>query len=214
MQTLGVFVKFAATRPLDNRSIVKETPRSLLNRLAEHPAEADWRRLLDLYQPFIAKWLSQAGVPEADSPDLSQDVLTAVVKEMPTFRHNDHTGAFRKWLRIVVVNRTRDYWRKRNTTQTASDNSRLLDELEDPSSGLSGQWEREHNSHVSRQLLLMVKDEFAATTWAAFRMQVIDGIKAAEVAAKLEITVNAALIAKSRVLRRLREEADGLVEFA
>jgi DNA-directed RNA polymerase specialized sigma24 family protein len=40
----------------------------------------------------------------------------------------------------------------------------------------------------------------------------MDEAAPAEVAAELGISVNAALIAKSRVLRRLREEIRGLVE--
>ena len=54
--------------------------------------------------------------------------------------------------------------------------------------------------------------EFTPATWQAFRRQVVDGVKAAAVAAELGITPNAALIAKSRVLRRLRDEARGLTD--
>ena len=42
--------------------------------------------------------------------------------------------------------------------------------------------------------------------------QVQDGQPAAEVAEELGISVNAVLIAKSRVLKRLREKAAGLVD--
>jgi RNA polymerase sigma-70 factor (ECF subfamily) len=41
---------------------------------------------------------------------------------------------------------------------------------------------------------------------------VLDGRPAADVAAEVGVTPNAALIAKSRVLRRLREEARGLTD--
>lgn len=191
---------------------VLNTPRSLLNRLAGHPEESDWRRLVDLYEPFIARWLGQAGVPDSDRPDLSQDVLTAVVKDVPGFRHSERDGAFRKWLRTVVVHRTRGYWRKKQTAAVPAGHLALLDQLEDPSSGISGEWDREHDAHVTQQLLVALEPEFTPTTWLAFRRQVADGLKAAEVAQELGITVNAALIAKSRVLRRLREEAIGLID--
>jgi RNA polymerase sigma-70 factor (ECF subfamily) len=49
-------------------------------------------------------------------------------------------------------------------------------------------------------------------TWRAFRRQVVDGAAAAAVATELGISVNAALLAKSRVLRRLRDEAGGLLD--
>lgn len=187
------------------------TPRSLLVRLADQPEEADWRRWVDLYQPFITRWLGQAGVPSHDAADLSQDVLTAVVKDVSGFQHSERTGAFRKWLRTVVVNRTRGYWRKRNAHPRQAAESAVLDQLEDPASGLSGQWDHEHDVHVTTQLLSALEGEFAPATWQAFRHQVVGGVKAADVARELGLTVNAVLIAKSRVLRRFRQEASGLL---
>lgn len=189
-----------------------DTPRSLLDRLARSPGESDWRRLVDLYQPFIGRWLRQAGVPEADADDLGQEVLSVLVREIPSFRHGENRGAFRRWLRTVVVNRTRGFWRARQTGPQQLGDVAVLDALEDPSSGLSGEWDREHDAHVAQRLLAALESEFTPTTWRAFRRQVVDGIKAAEVAAELGMSVNAVLVAKSRVLRRFRSEAEGLVE--
>lgn len=186
------------------------TPRSVLARLAQAPAEADWQRLDGVYRPFVAGWLRRAGVPDADADDLTQDVFGVMVKELPTFRHSERTGAFRCWLRGVLVNRTRWYWRnKQYAPQATADD--VLQQLEDPSSGLSGQWDREHDEHVARRILAALEPEFAPATWAAFRRQVFEGASAADTAAELELTVNAVLIAKSRVLRRFRTEVEGLI---
>jgi RNA polymerase sigma-70 factor (ECF subfamily) len=57
-----------------------------------------------------------------------------------------------------------------------------------------------------------VRVDFAEATWAAFARQVLEGRSASEVAAELGISRNAALVAKSRVLRRVRAELAGLVE--
>lgn len=165
-----------------------------------------------LYQPFIARWLGRAGVSDEDAADLSQEVLAVLVKEVPDFRHAQTTGAFRKWLRTIVVNRTRGYWRTKQTRPKNLDESAVLAGLEDPSSGLSGEWDREHDTHVARQLLSALEGEFAPTTWMAFRRQVMDGVKAAEVAIELGLSTNAVLVAKSRVLRRFRTEAAGLID--
>jgi RNA polymerase sigma-70 factor (ECF subfamily) len=189
-----------------------DTPRSLLQRIAESSAEADWRRLVALYQPFIGKWLGRAGIPTADADDLTQEVLTVVVKELPGFEHSERVGAFRNWLRTVVVNRTRGYWRSKQTRPKEQDGEAAIALLEDPSSGLSGEWDREHDAYVVRQLLESLEGEFSPTTWAAFRRQMMDGAKAAEVAAELGLTTNAVLVAKSRVLRRFRAEAAGLID--
>lgn len=58
----------------------------------------------------------------------------------------------------------------------------------------------------------MMEPEFTPLIWMAFKRQVIDGVKAVEVAEEMETTVNAALLAKSRVLARLRLEARGLID--
>ncbi len=58
----------------------------------------------------------------------------------------------------------------------------------------------------------MVQPEFAPSTWDAFHRFALDGIPAARVAAELGLTVNAVLLAKSRVLKRLREEAGELLD--
>jgi RNA polymerase sigma-70 factor, ECF subfamily len=65
---------------------------------------------------------------------------------------------------------------------------------------------------VLDRLLELIEPEFEAATRQAFRRQVVDGVPAKAVAAELRMTVNAVLIAKSRVLSRLRREADGLVD--
>jgi RNA polymerase sigma-70 factor, ECF subfamily len=54
--------------------------------------------------------------------------------------------------------------------------------------------------------------EFEAKTWQAFRRQVLEGARPKMAAAELEMTVNAVLIAKSRVLKRLRELGHGLID--
>jgi len=77
---------------------------------------------------------------------------------------------------------------------------------------LSDLWNREHDEHVLRRLLELVEPEFTSPVWQAFRGVALEGKPAAEVAAELGATVNAVFLAKSRVLRRLRQEARGLVD--
>jgi len=89
-----------------------------------------------------------------------------------------------------------------------------LAELDDPASETSQIWNREHDRHVLRQLLALVEPHFAPNTWKAFCRVALDGARADVVARELEISLNAVFIAKSRVLSRLRQEAEGLVDSA
>ena len=89
---------------------------------------------------------------------------------------------------------------------------RQLAELEDPASAMSRMWDREHDRHVLRQLLVKVRPHFSPETWRAFQRVALEGAPADAVAKELGMSLNAVFIAKSRVLNRLRRESEGLVE--
>jgi RNA polymerase sigma-70 factor (ECF subfamily) len=57
-----------------------------------------------------------------------------------------------------------------------------------------------------------VQGDFAPATWQAFRRHALEGEPAAQVAKALGLSLNSVLLAKSRVLKRVRQEAAGLVE--
>jgi RNA polymerase sigma-70 factor, ECF subfamily len=194
---------------------LSETSATLLERLSDRSDSEAWRRLVVLYSPLIKAWLRHHGVSAGDADDLTQDVLGVVVREVSRFRHNGRAGAFRTWLRTITINCLRQSLRSRRLRPEAAkppDLDALLDQLEDPASDLSLRWDREHDRYVLDRLLELIEPEFEATTRLAFRRQLIDGAPAKAVAAGLRMTVNAVLIAKSRVLSRLRREADGLVD--
>jgi RNA polymerase sigma-70 factor (ECF subfamily) len=187
------------------------TSATLLERLNDRNDAAAWERLVDLYTPLIRSWLRRHGAPEGEADDLAQEVLKAVVCHLPAFRHNGRAGAFRSWLRTIAVNQVRQSWRSGRGRPGSAGLAAALDQLADPASDLSLVWDREHDEHVLRRLLELIEPEFRPATWEAFRRQAVGGEPAEAVAADLGLTVNAVLIAKSRVLSRLRQEAGGLV---
>jgi RNA polymerase sigma-70 factor (ECF subfamily) len=192
-----------------------ETSASLLERLSDRPDGAAWRRLVDLYTPLLRGWLGRHGLQACDVEDLVQDVLAVVVRELPHFRHNRRTGAFRRWLRTILVHRLRDFWRARQLRPQPAGGDRwqhLLEHLSDPDDPLSRLWDEEHDRHVVRLLLERIEGDVTPSTWQAFRRVVVEGRDEETVAAELGLSVNAVFIAKSRVLSRLRREGDGLLD--
>lgn len=183
-----------------------ETSLTWLGRLAGDAADADWRRLVDAYGPLLRGWLARAGVPAADRDDLIQEVLLVVVRRVGEFEHRG-PGAFRAWLRGILANHTKKFFRTRRESPAVD-----LDLLADPHSELGRLWDREHDEYVAARAMRTVEGDFAPATWQAFRRQVIEGLAPAEVAAELGLSLNAAILAKSRVLKRLRAELRGLVE--
>jgi RNA polymerase sigma-70 factor (ECF subfamily) len=191
-----------------------ETSVSLLERLAVAPSDDDWQRLDDLYQPLLCGWIARAGVPASDVDDLVQEVLLVIFRKIGGFERRGQ-GAFRAWLRTILANEVRDYFRGQKYRPTATGDSdflRRLDELESPDSALSRLWDCEHDQHVVASLMERVQGDFAPVTWQAFRRHVQDGEPAGQAAEALGLSLNSVLLAKSRVLKRLRQELAGLVE--
>jgi hypothetical protein len=82
----------------------------------------------------------------------------------------------------------------------------------DPDSDLNRQWDEEHDRYVIGCLLDRVEQEFEPTTLRAFRRLALEGASGAEVAGELGLSVAAVDMAKSRVLERIRSEAEGLID--
>ena len=193
---------------------MRDTRKSLLLR-AQTGEENAWKDLTDLYRPLIIGWLRRQGVPARDLDDLSQEILLSVVQYLPSFEHSGRPGAFRSWLRTIVCSRTVDYWRAIDTGKQASgssDAAAALQQIEDPNSDLNRRWDEEHDRYVLGCLLDLVEEEFEPTTLNAFRRVTLDGVSGAEAAEELGLTVPAVYMAKSRVLKRIRQEAEGLID--
>src|SRR5687767_9331885 len=90
-----------------------ETSLSLLERLQNGADDQAWRRLTELYTPLIHGWLKRYALPSTDVEDLTQDVMTALVRELSEFRRH-RVGSFRHWLKLIAINRLRGFWRERD----------------------------------------------------------------------------------------------------
>jgi RNA polymerase sigma-70 factor (ECF subfamily) len=165
---------------------------------------------LTVYEPWLRDWLARHHFQPADTDDLLQNILVVVSRKLPGFVHNGQPGAFRAWLRRILVTEVRAFLRQRQR-QPADPPADLLDRLEDPGSEQSRQWDREHDQQVVRRLLAAIQSNFEESTREVFRLLVLEDRPAAEVARRTGMNLNAIYVAKSRVLKRLRQELDGLV---
>jgi RNA polymerase sigma-70 factor (ECF subfamily) len=186
------------------------TSRTLLDRLKDHRDAQAWRLWLAVYEPWLRDWLGRNHLQPADVDDLLQNILVVVSQKLPTFAHNGQPGAFRSWLRRILVHEVRYFFRgrQRQPDEALPD---WLDGLEDSGSELTRQWDAEHDQQLVRRLLGIVQSDFQPQTWEVFRLLVLEDRSADEVAGLCRMELNAVYVAKSRVLARLREELGGLV---
>jgi RNA polymerase sigma-70 factor (ECF subfamily) len=136
--------------------------------------------------------------------------MAVLVRELPRFQRR-RSGSFRRWLRTITVRRLAAHWRSRKD-QPRPIGASPLAQLTDPHSELSRRWDAEHDRHVLRRLMDLVAPQFEPATLAAFRRIAFDEVAPAQVAEELGLSLNAVLLAKSRVLNRLRQEAEGLID--
>jgi RNA polymerase sigma-70 factor (ECF subfamily) len=185
------------------------TSPSLLCRLRQPGDEAAWRRFAELYTPLLYYWARRLGLQPADAADLVQEVFAALVRKLPRFTYDRHRS-FRSWLRAVTHNKWRDLCNRR-TERPLPPGSPALQALPaaDGGEGVTG---AEYRRLLLRQALRIMRTDFRPLTWQACWMYAVEGRPAEEVAAALGVGVAAVYVAKSRVLARLRQELEGLLD--
>lgn len=192
---------------------------SLSSSLLEHARlhdERAWARLVQLYGPVVYRWARLSGLQSQDALDVVQEVFTSVATSLEGFRRDRPGDSFRAWLRTITQNKVRDQARRRKARVEAVGGSeaqaRMADVAEPDLHGEDNEAEGS-DAALLRRALEMIRAEFEPRTWQAFWQAAIDGHSPADVAEGLGLSVASVYQAKSRVLRRLRAEFDGLVDF-
>ena len=200
----------------ENRSAAAEPSSissTLLDQIRARRPEA-WRRLVELYGPLVYRWSRLLGVGKTDAADVVQEVFCAVATQVAEFRRDRPDDSFGGWLRTITRNKVCDYFRRRQGRPDAEGGTnayrRLLD-LAEISESSTATEPLQTDSRFPQRLLDLIRVEFENRTWEVFQRIVVEGQSPAEVAAALGLRLPAVYKAKSRVLRRLREELRDLL---
>jgi RNA polymerase sigma-70 factor, ECF subfamily len=185
------------------------TPVSLLERLCRPADREAWDQFVDLYTPLLYHWARhRAKLSAQEAADLVQDVFLLLMQKLPKFRYDPHR-TFRGWLRTVLLNKWKQNVRRR-PLPTVAGVAALADVADpEPTSVLE---DDEYRHYVARRALQMMQAMFKPPTWKACWECVVNGRTVVEVANELGMTPNAVCLAKARVLRRLRQELQGLLD--
>jgi RNA polymerase sigma-70 factor (ECF subfamily) len=190
------------------------TSLSLLQRLRNSghsglPFDRDaWDRFLDLYYPLVLHWAKAETQQEADAADLVADVFHKLLRgfSFNPAKDRTHGGQFRNWLRKVVRHQWLDMLRRRKPSVPVQET-----DLQDLDHALAVE-EEEYNRYLVSRVFEVLAKEFSETTRRAFVEHGVNGRVATEVAAELGLSVGAVYAARFRVLTRLRQELEGLLD--
>jgi RNA polymerase sigma-70 factor (ECF subfamily) len=168
---------------------------------------AAWERLCALYGPVVYGWCRRRGLQDSDAADAVQEVFQSVFKNFDQFQRSG--GVFHAWLWIITLNQVRLHFRRAKHNPAQVDDRQMQDWLEAPA-------EDEPDSATTRQLVLrraldLIRGDFTEQTWQIFARTTLQGESCHEVALALGLTANAVRQARFRVVRRLRQELDGLL---
>lgn len=184
------------------------TQASLLLRIRDPRDGGAWQEFVDLYAPVVYRFLCKQGLQDADSADLTQEVLTRIAGVAATFNYDPRQGSFRGWLFTIVRNRLRDWLENRQRRIQGSGDTSLheyLGQLPGREDELSQLWEREFEQRLFQAAAEQAKNEFQDSTWQAFWRTTVEGAGTKETAQFLGISVAAVYLARSRVMARLKE---------
>jgi RNA polymerase sigma-70 factor (ECF subfamily) len=162
-----------------------------------------------LYGPLVYYWCRRSGVSDEDAKDLVQQVFAKVFTALSAFRKEEPSDTFRGWLRTIARHAICDYARSRRNRTAAEGGTEALEKLQglpDPALFEETATLTEGHSDLVTRALQLIQSEFPERAMKAFQLTVMQGLNATEAARQLRITPEAVRKAKSRVLRRLREE--------
>ena len=201
-----------APTPLQHRA-GESTSLSLLERARGNDADA-WQRVLELYRPLVLFWCARSGVRAEDAEDVAQEVFAGAAAGLANFRRDRPGDTFRGWLRGITRNQLLMHFRRMQGEPRAEGGSEAwqrLREVGDPLAGVEAD-EPMETGQLYRRALEHVRGEFNERTWQAFWLTVVEGRLPATAAPEVGLSVAGVRQAKSRVLRRLKEDMGELLE--
>jgi len=190
------------------------TRASLLIRIRD-PQDIDaWKQFTELYAGIVYGFARKRGLQDADAADLMQEVFRSVASAAHKLEYDPKRGTFRGWLFTVTRNKISNYLntqRRQVRGSGDSDINERLNELpgEDESEEV---WEQEYQQRGFAWATQTVRQEFQPATWTAFWQTAVDGRSARDVGKELGMSPGAVYVAKSRVMARLKEQVQLLVE--
>jgi RNA polymerase sigma-70 factor (ECF subfamily) len=192
-----------------------EPSSSLLLRV-QAQEQAAWERLVHLYTPLVYGWCRRASLQEADALDVGQNVFETVWRKIGMFHRSQPGDTFRGWLRTIARHKIIDLLRRGSGDREVVGGS-AAETLDQRQAGPLPEPDAAQDSSeaglLCRRAMALIQAEFEEKTWLAFQAVVLNDQKPAEAAAALDMSVNAVYLAKSRVLRRLRQEFEDLIDL-
>lgn len=181
------------------------------------PGGADrdaWERFVAVYAPFLHRYARRRGVDEASAGDLVQQILLRVHRGVASWEPRVDGPRFRNWLMTVARNQTITFRRQleRQRAIGGSAAQLALDAAVAPHDESAD--EREYRREVLLWAAAQVRGDVQPQTWQAFWLTAVEGRPCSEVAAELALPIGSVYAARSRLMKRIRDQIEALTEVS
>jgi RNA polymerase sigma-70 factor, ECF subfamily len=192
---------------------------TILRGVQSHDEEA-WNRFYAIWQPIVYALCRRAGVAPQDAEEIVQNVFLKISHGIGGFERQ----SFRAWIQTITRTTMIDHQRScQNCPAVFGGTGTWIEKIEDrrvsqdrASDGDFADDDVESVPESSQEFLVhrlleVVAKDFHPTTYQAFERTVLENARPLDVAKELGITAKAVRAAKYRVLKRVREEMEGIV---
>jgi RNA polymerase sigma factor (sigma-70 family) len=192
------------------RNAPKTRP-SLILRLRNRDDLDAWQEFVAIYQPLVYRLAVRKGFQHNDAADIVQEVLLRVAGAIERWDPDDRLGTFRGWLHRIARNLMISFLEKKDRQPVIADHGSLAELLAivpAADSLQSPEFDDELQRQVFHWVAGRVKSACEESTWQAFHQSAVEGIPIPDVARRLGISVGSVYVARSRVIRRLKEQIE------
>lgn len=181
-----------------------DTRISLIARICDSSDHDAWSEFVEIYQPVVHRFVQKYGLQYADTVEITQEVLSSVVRSIESWDVDKPKSTFRGWLYRITRNQTIDFLRKRKQELNIQGvQNSAISQIAAPSNSESAEFHREFEKELFLWAARKLKPLFHETNWQAFWLSTVEGINIPEVASLLKIEPGKVYVARSRIVARM-----------
>ena len=181
---------------------------SLIAQIKSTGNQQAWDEFVDLYRPVIYRMARRRGLQDVDAQDLVQTVLVRVAQAIPRWERTSADIRFRHWLGRVARNAILSALLRQPQDRAAGGSAAfdLLADVAESHPDLQEELTREALREQYLRAAAMVRADVDTATWQAFELTTIHGHSCEAAAQMTQKSVGSIYAARSRIMRRLRDQ--------
>lgn len=177
------------------------TSRELLAALPDPRNSEAWTEFDRRYGDVVRAFCVEKGLQLADAEDVAQQVFAAVSRQVVGFEYNPERGRFRSWLATVAL---RAIWKV--LSRQGKSREIPLDEIQLLLQPSDDDWLRDFSGALVEVAAQRIRAEFSPEEWTVYEQSWQQDVPYVEIARELGRSLSWVYQAKSRVLKRLRQQ--------